>query len=345
MYGISLSSFTDEMVKEGISRMVKELTKGTLSPAGASKVRSLMRPPETMTAGLRRGSENIAKRYGFEIKEPSVAGTLKQLGRAALGEVRAKPKGLAGRLFDKAQRAAGVKDIRQAHRATEGLQEQAGSLLTSLRGGGGVAIPKGTEVPIPGVRGGSIHVMREQPMAHLTMRQGGAPEVLLKSKLPPKEDAYLRELVKRHEVDEMRSMVDPRSYYSRQGGEKFWPVGWKNVEGLPPFVPKDILQRPMGMHADPKVLLRESRELTKAPEGVRRTMEELRAASGETGVLGEKGLRLGEATPLAGSSQEREMLRQLRDVPPANVQGRFRTDPEVADIAEKLVEKLKGSLG
>ena len=312
-------SFLDELqhiTKEALSRAAKELILGRLSPGALERVRGVLtaaRPPEVMAGGLARGSANIAQQLGVPVREGTLRGAAKR-GLELLKRHRA-----GGRVT-----------------AEEGV-EAAAPLVASM-GGGGLTVPIGH----PFLERG-IYLHEGQPLIR-AMGAGGRLKGLRELAglgMNPGERRYLSEIIKRHEIDEARAMASGKSFMQRRGGT--WTPSWR--EKKVPFM-KEPLLRGGGSHADPRVLMEESRNLAFAPQRVRQTMRNIRSTLGEAQGLKERaGVSLGERTPLAGSRQAREAERSLSQVPQVNLvtaQGPMHMSPEFIQEAGGKVKAVRG---
>lgn len=308
-------AFVDELqgiAKLALTRAAKELIKGRLSGGTLGKIRgglSAARPPEVMAEGLARGSANIAKKLNVPIYE----GTLRGAAKRGVGLLK--------------KHHAGGKVTAQ-----EGLE--AGAPLMALGGGGG-------GVTLPGGQGILLH--KGQPLIRATTAGGkvkGLKELAGRG-MSRGERKYLGEIIKRHEVDEARAMATGKSFMARKGGG--WTPSWRKQKV--PFMKEPVLMGG-GVHADPSVLMRESRNVTFAPENVRRSMKNLRKATGEDYAMWDKArVSIGEMTPLAGSREAREATRRLSQVPQVNlVQGStpMHITPEFRQEAVQKAQKVKG---
>jgi len=142
-------------------------------------------------------------------------------------------------------------------------------------------------------------------------------------------------------------MASPKSYFGRSYGTAGWTPGWR--EKKIPFMRERALVGG-GAHADPRVLMEESRNITFAPESVRNAMRNLREGTGELrGMKDLAGVRMGQRTPLAGSAQARAAERQLLNVPEGNMGPFMHASPAFQEEllakgapVKKLLQRLRG---
>lgn len=309
-------AFLDELEKIAITRAARELMAGTLSPAAASRVRGVLRPPETMASGLERGSTALAKRLGVPVHEGTFRESLKEVP-GLLAKVR-----------------AGAKP------STEELKRVGTPALAAI-GGGGVTLGK-----LTGQMAG-VYLHKGQPMIRaMAARQAGGPikgrigalKELVGKGLSKNERAHLDAIIKRHEIDEARAMARKSSFMNQRSA--MWTPGWKPV----PFT-KGHVRQGGGMHADPRVLMEESRHLTFAPEKVRKTMRTLRKTTGEQqGMLERAGVDMGKKTPAPATRAARVAEKKLMNVPTATYPT---AGPPVhfSPEAQKVVEGLGQRIG
>jgi hypothetical protein len=107
---------------------------------------------------------------------------------------------------------------------------------------------------------------------------------------PDNVKQQLYQAVKRHEIDEARAIAGGKSFGARKGAT------WGASENA--------------MHQDPKVLMRESQNLTFMPEA-RDIMRGVRKTTGELGPMKAQGLDLGIKTPVSGTADYRHVNRNL----------------------------------
>lgn len=312
-----LPSFLSELEKIALSRAAKELIKGRLNPQTLARIRSTMRPSEVMSTGLARGSENIAKRLGVPVYEGGVREALKET------------PGVLKKLIKK-------------ENIPEGTLRQMATPFAAMAGGGGITVSKDVGSKLQG-----IYLQPSQTLIRgVAAREKGGRIAALKELagkgMNPQERRHLSEVIKRHEVDEARAMARKSSYMNRTGMP--WTPGWKDIP-----LTGGGLKQGGGMHADPRVLMEESRNLTFAPERVQEAMRTLRKMTGEqAGMLERAGVEIGKRTPVAGSRAARGAERRLLDVPTPTIvsqSGPIHMTPEFQQKIEAGVEKGKQLVG
>lgn len=278
------AAFLDELQKIAVSRGAVELMKGTLSPQASARLRGVLRPPEVMAGGLARGSENLAKQLGVRVYDPTLTSSLK------------KVPGVIGAL-------------RRGETVPAETWRQVAAPLAAAQGGGGLTVGKELGEEVAG-----IYLDPSQTIMRVLGTKAGkggiaALKELLGRGMSAPERKHLAEIIKRHEVDEARAAARTSSFMNVKEGP--WTPGWRSV----PFT-KGHVQIGGGMHADPRVLMEESRNLTFAPENVRSTMREIRKLTKEQpGMLERAGVDMGLKTPPAGSRAARQAEKALFNVP------------------------------
>lgn len=272
-----LNSFFDEMEKIAISRVTREIVKGTLSPGVEVAARKFMRSPDVMARGLARGSENIARRLGYGIHTggifPTLRGAKKTLGEAAREVAHKRPglKELPEAFFSAVKKAPSAKETANTALAT---------VLAPALGGGGTIPQLKSIIMQPGVK-------KFRDIA------GKAGKNMTKS-----ERNYLTELIKRHEVDEARAALRSTRQWSLPGRSVPLTGGHLKIPG--------------GAHLSPDVLLREAYHTRLAPERVRKAMTSVREATRETpGMADLAGFRYGREAMVPGSREFRRASRAL----------------------------------
>lgn len=311
------AAFLDELVKIAISRGAIELMKGTLSPQGAVRLRGALRPPEAMASGLARGSENLAKQLGVKIYDPTLTSSLRRV------------PGLIG-------------SLRRGESIPIETWKQVAAPLAASEGGGGLTIGKELGEDMAGIYLDPSQTIMRTMGAKFGRGRIAALKELLGMGMSAPERKHLAEIVKRHEIDEARAAARPSSYKNVK--ETLWTPGWKNL----PFT-RGQIQTGGGLHADPRVLMEESRNLTFAPESVRNTMRDVRKFTMEQpGMLERAGVDLGLKTPPAGSRAARQAEKALFNVPTPTFltpQGPVHVSPELQERGRALGASLKSRVG
>jgi hypothetical protein len=275
--------------KLAVNRMTRELLEGKLNPANEAQVRGMMRSSRVMGRGMATGTENIAKKMGIKVHETGVGDVARGLATSVKGGVAGARKGVG---FG-----------RGAKFTSEPLKEHAAHFMTAAAGGGGAASGK------------EIHLLKGQP--------------LISKKFGPKgmtrhDRRYLSEIIKRHEIDEIRS----RS----KNPMNIWHPTAKPIVGTGGRV-----RQIAGAHRHPQVLVRESRHATLAPAKVREAMKKMRQSTGEADLMARHGIRYGQATPGRTRAIEKKLL--AAGVKP-NV-GSLVIDPQTIEQAKRMGEKIK----
>ena len=286
--GAMWDGFVDELEKIALNALTRHMIEGTITPETISKARPFLRSHARMIKGINTGSENMANRLGVAIKE--YANPVDYERRIDAAEAALSPQGLLNRKFLR-HPIRGIQErlsIVRQNKPVEALHGFIGSTI-ARSSGGGAFVP--TLTTLRG-RVSSLISGTNQPTIHLIPRTPNA------DRLGAVNNSYLNAMIKRHEVDEARAMAR---------GHKNW-------------IPTSKEYTVHSGHADPSVLLNESRLMTQAPQGARQRWMDVRDNTNELDYLLDKGnVNYGFQTPLAGSKAERVALKNLRSTPPANV--------------------------
>ena len=282
MKEINLHSFCDELEKIALNALQKRIISGTVSPAAVSRARPLLRSSERMAEGLNIGSKNIADRLGVSIHDYDPVDLQRrwtELQKAKSGFLtkefwRHPIQGIASR----------IKTLREVG-PLQTTRDVAGYNKALGYGGGVTLTPQG--ILQPGGLKNRI-LFGNKPSIHLT----GARV----ADLSEEGNKYLGAVIKRHEVDEARALASGKSFYRTTGG-----AAWSPQQGM------------TSAHLDPSVLVNESRAMTFAPEDAKKFWTGVRTDLREAPALREHGIEYAKATPLAGSTGERKVLKSLRE--------------------------------